>query len=226
VIIPLLDERASIDALLRSLAAFRAPWPAEIVFVDGGSTDGTVEAIAARALPAARTLVLPRGSGLAAAWRAGLAAAEGSVRVTMDGDGAHAIEDAIPLVEAVLAGADLVIARRYGPRGSGMPGRTPADRAASRAAAVVWSWRHRLPLWDPLHGFRARSARLVTALADELRSVSGNVWMGHEARAALARGLVVTERPVRYGRRIAGQEHKSLALQGLHFARGLWGRAS
>src|SRR6266496_3490629 len=46
LVIPVRDEERSLESLLESIAGQTLP-PDEIVFVDGGSRDGTVEKIAA-----------------------------------------------------------------------------------------------------------------------------------------------------------------------------------
>ena len=221
IVIPALDELEGARHLLACAERWASPWPFELVFVDGGSRDGTAELLRDRRQPWLRPLWLGRGSGLAAAWRAGLDAARGRVRVTMDADGVHALGDVEPLAQAILDGADLVIARRYGPGGSGMPGRSWTARLASRAAARAFAARFGLPLHDPLHGFRARSLRAHADLRPRLASVEGNVFLGMETAWATRLGHRVTEIPVAYGRRLAGRDKKRLAREGVRFARAL-----
>jgi rSAM/selenodomain-associated transferase 2 len=80
IVIPVLDEAATIAAALAALAPWRARG-AEIVVVDGGSSDATVEA--ARSL-ADRVLAAPRGRG--AQMNAGAAIAHGDVLVFLHAD--------------------------------------------------------------------------------------------------------------------------------------------
>ena len=85
VIVTVRDERASIYALLDSLALQRRA-PDEIVVVDGGSRDGTLEALQARAgrgeLP---LVVLSRpGANISAGRNAAIAAASGPVIASTD----------------------------------------------------------------------------------------------------------------------------------------------
>ena len=77
VIIPALDEAAGIGACLRSV---RAQGPAQIVVVDGGSSDGTVAA--ARDAD----LVLTAARGRASQMNAGAARATGEVLVFLHAD--------------------------------------------------------------------------------------------------------------------------------------------
>lgn len=221
IVVPVLDELAGARRLLEEAAAWRSPWPFELVFVDGGSQDGTAELLAARDEPWVRTLSMPRGSGFAAAWRAGLAEARGDVRVTMDGDGVHALAGVERLVAALASGVDLAIACRYGAGGSGMPGRTWSARLASLAAARAFAARYRLPVRDPLHGFRARSARAYAALRPHLEALDGNVLVGWETVSAARLGLRLAEIAIPYGRRVAGADKKRLLREGLRFARVL-----
>jgi radical SAM protein with 4Fe4S-binding SPASM domain len=224
IVVPVLDELAGARRLLEEVAAWRSPWPFELLFVDGGSQDGTAELLRAREEPWVRTLSMPRGAGFAAAWRAGLAAARGEVRATMDGDGVHGLAGVERLVAAIAAGADLAVACRYGPGGSGMPGRTWSARLASLAAARAFAARYRLPVRDPLHGFRARSARAYAALRPHLEGLDGNVLVGWETVSAARLGLRLAEISIPYGRRVAGADKKRLLREGLRFARVL-GRA-
>jgi rSAM/selenodomain-associated transferase 2 len=80
VIIPVLDESAAITDALAALAAFRARG-AEVIVVDGGSRDGTLEA----ARPLADLVVTaPRGRG--SQMNAGAAAAHGDVVLFLHAD--------------------------------------------------------------------------------------------------------------------------------------------
>jgi rSAM/selenodomain-associated transferase 2 len=80
IIIPVLDEAATIADALAALAAYRARG-GEIIVVDGGSRDGTVEA--ARPL-ADRVITAPRGRG--SQMNAGAAAARGDVLLFLHAD--------------------------------------------------------------------------------------------------------------------------------------------
>jgi glycosyltransferase involved in cell wall biosynthesis len=90
VVVPLLDEEATLEPLYRELESALAPtgldW--EVVFVDDGSTDGSYRELVR--LHAAhlnvRVVRLRRNFGKAAALAAGLEVAAGEVIVTMDAD--------------------------------------------------------------------------------------------------------------------------------------------
>src|ERR1043166_9401725 len=80
IIIPVLDEAATIAEGLAELAPYRARG-AEVIVVDGGCRDGTVEA--ARVF-ADQVIAAPRGRG--SQMNAGAAVAEGDVLVFLHAD--------------------------------------------------------------------------------------------------------------------------------------------
>lgn len=225
VVVPVLNEEDGVGVILRDLARLRPAWLHELIFVDGGSVDRTLEMLERAHRTGAerwglRPALRQHGPGLASAWREGLGVATGEAVVSMDGDGAHRLKD-VPLLLESLAGADIVVASRYGRVGRGMQGRRLTERFASRAAAFAWSVRHGLSLRDPLHGFRARTSCVVHALRGALSQVQGNVWLGCELVSARNRGFRVAEVDIAYGSRLGGEENKQLPLEGVRFARAL-----
>ena len=82
VIVPALDEEARIQECLRSVLAARGSWPIELLVVDGGSKDRTVEQAAA--LPEVK--IVPSARGRARQQNAGAAAATGDVLLFLHAD--------------------------------------------------------------------------------------------------------------------------------------------
>jgi dolichyl-phosphate beta-glucosyltransferase len=116
LIVPAYNEAARLPSTLRTLQAFLAtrPWRSEIVVVDDGSTDRTVEAARAAVTPAPplRIVSLDVNRGKGAAVSRGVADARGRYIGFMDADLPYALED-IDLAMARLAdGADVVIGGR------------------------------------------------------------------------------------------------------------------
>ena len=90
VVVPLFNEEHSLDALYHEIAAVldSQPEPYEVVFVDDGSTDGSM-AVLERLHGETTNVVavhLRRNFGKAAALQAGFLEARGDVVVTMDAD--------------------------------------------------------------------------------------------------------------------------------------------
>ncbi|MDZ7315788.1 MAG: glycosyltransferase family 2 protein [candidate division KSB1 bacterium] len=90
IVIPMLNEEESIEELGRLVLATVSQLnvPAEIIFVDDGSTDGSAERVRrlCRLDPRFKMIRFRRNCGKAAALAAGFQAAQGNFVVTMDAD--------------------------------------------------------------------------------------------------------------------------------------------
>jgi glycosyltransferase involved in cell wall biosynthesis len=115
IVLPAHNEAANIAPLVAALNRVVAPLGrVEIIFVDDGSSDGTLAALRASAAgdPMVRYLSFTRNFGQQAALRAGLRNATGGAIVVMDADFEHPPELIPELVAAWRAGAKVVATRR------------------------------------------------------------------------------------------------------------------
>jgi glycosyltransferase involved in cell wall biosynthesis len=115
IVLPAHNEAANVPPMLAALKPIVAPLGrAEIIFVDDGSTDGTLAALraAAAADAAVRYVSFTRNFGHQAALRAGLRAATGRAVIVMDADFEHPPELIPDLVAAWQSGAKIVATAR------------------------------------------------------------------------------------------------------------------
>jgi dolichol-phosphate mannosyltransferase len=143
VVIPCHDEIDALPALfaaLRELPRLLSPSFPEVVLVDDGSTDGTVHALqdfASNVFFPCKVLGLSPCRGIGNAMREAAALVAGEVVVTYDADRPYPLEDALRLVGAVAAGADVATASPY--VAGGGAGGVPAGRLAlSRLASLLY----------------------------------------------------------------------------------------
>ncbi len=86
VVIPVMNERENIAPMLDVLHNALTGLVYELIFVDDGSTDDTVDELLRLSNPNVRLLVFSRNYGQTSAMAAGIEAARGEFIVTMDGD--------------------------------------------------------------------------------------------------------------------------------------------
>jgi glycosyltransferase involved in cell wall biosynthesis len=110
VVVPLFNEEENVPILQAELTAALSGLDYEIIFVDDGSTDGTVRKIAPD--PRVRPVQFERNAGQSAAMYAGLNSARGSVAVLIDGDLQNDPADIPRLLAEIERGADLVCGYR------------------------------------------------------------------------------------------------------------------
>jgi glycosyltransferase involved in cell wall biosynthesis len=112
VVIPVYNERESLGNLLREVEHACADtgrrW--EVIFVDDGSTDGSTEVLEklARERRTVRLVQLRRNFGKSSALRAGFDETQGTVVVTLDGDGQDDPAEIPALVAKLDEGYDVV----------------------------------------------------------------------------------------------------------------------
>jgi dolichol-phosphate mannosyltransferase len=115
IVLPAHNEAANIAPMIAALKTVLTPLGrAEIIFVDDGSSDGTVATLRAIATsdPVVRYVSFTRNFGQQAALRAGLRHAAGRVIVIMDADFEHPPELIPDLVAAWRNGAKIVATAR------------------------------------------------------------------------------------------------------------------
>lgn len=106
LIIPTLNE---IDGVKAVMPKIQKSWCDEIVIIDGGSKDGTVEWLRENGW----TVLIQEQKGLGHGYRQALKATTGDVIITFSPDG-NSIPELIPaLIEEMKKGYDMVIASRY-----------------------------------------------------------------------------------------------------------------
>jgi dolichol-phosphate mannosyltransferase len=152
IIIPCYNEVDNIPKLEREfvpvLAELAKSRSVEVIFVDDGCTDGTVEALQAAFGHETRWPVRierhGRNRGLGAAIRTGLAAAQGDSVITPDSDGTYKFTEIPALLTLLTPGVDIVTASPYHPRGgvAGVPAyRLVLSRGSSLLYRLLVSWR-------------------------------------------------------------------------------------
>ena len=155
IILATLNEAANLPKLLREIEVFcKAPY--EIVIVDDGSTDGTLEQINSWSYfhNNVQPILNSASRGLLNAQLQGLTHASGHFAIVMDSDLQHPPSLIPSIYKNLRAGEDLVIASRYVPGGSAGD-RKPVRGVISRGA--TWLSHFLLPqtrgVSDPLSGY-------------------------------------------------------------------------
>src|SRR5438309_9875862 len=149
LVIPVYNERDNLPVLVeeigRALAGRGGGEPYEIVAVDDGSTDGSLDVLKAlkREHPEIHIVAFAANAGQTAAFAAGFGAARGRVIVTLDADLQNDPAD-VPVLVAELerSGAAAVVGYRVDPRDSGW------KRLQSRIANGVRNRVHRATIRD------------------------------------------------------------------------------
>lgn len=112
IVIPLYNEEKTVPLLLQALSKLVELLPnLEIIFVNDGSTDATVEKLSMASF-AATVISLSRNFGHQAALLAGLETAKGEIVITMDGDLQHPPDLILKMLEAHKQGVDIVLTQR------------------------------------------------------------------------------------------------------------------
>jgi glycosyltransferase involved in cell wall biosynthesis len=116
IVIPVFNEATNVEPLCKRLRCVleTLPYRVEVIFVNDGSTDATLESVrnAAANWPIVRAVDLSRRFGKEAALTCGLSEACGRAVISMDGDLQHPPETIPQLVERWREGFEMVFARR------------------------------------------------------------------------------------------------------------------
>ena len=204
LLIPTLNERDGLEAILPQIDP---RWAEDILFVDGGYTDGSLEVI--RRWGHGR-LLIQKLPGLFNAYREVLPAISSDIVVTFSPDG-NSLAEAIPaLIEKVREGYDMVIASRYLP-GAGSQDDDPVTAFGN------WMFTHAINLifggryTDSLVILRAYRRKLIPALEMETRAWDLEPQL---AIRCAVHGKRVAEIPAKEPRRIGGKRKLSVLLNG------------
>ena len=116
VVVPVFNERNTICEILQRITA--VPVDTEIIVVDDGSTDGTVQILkeleTKKAFPKARYILAERNRGKGSALRTGVTAARGDIVIIQDADLEYDPAQYPVLLEPILSGrADVVYGSRF-----------------------------------------------------------------------------------------------------------------
>ena len=204
IILLTLNEVEGLRALYDRIpvATFR-----ETIAVDGGSTDGTVEFLTERGIPVVRQPI--RGRGVAFRVAADTAAAERLIFYSPDGN--EDPGDIERLDDLLLSGADLAIARRFGPGavneedGESLRLRARVNDTLSRVANGLFrSGGERV--YDTINGFRALRREALLDLSTTVKRFPIEFQI---TIRAMQRGWRIAELPTKEGSRIGGERKAS-----------------
>ena len=204
VVVPLYNEQDNVARLCAATheALARMPRTYELVLVDDGSSDGTVDVAAtiARSDPRVRLVVLARNSGQTAAMAAGMAHARGKYLVTMDGDLQNDPRDIPLLVDTLEEDYDLVAGWRMKRQDKLITRKIPS-RVANWLIGKITG----IPIRDngcSLKAYRASVMRHVPLYSEMHRFIP--------AMSSIA-GARIVEVPVRHHARQFGQSKYGLS---------------
>lgn len=210
IVIPAYNEERFIGTLLeRILAVDLTPFglDQEIIVVDDGSRDRTVEI--ASAVPGIRVHRMPVNGGKGKAVRAGIGLATGELLIIQDADLEYDPRDYIPMVQAMQAGrGDVIYGSRYLGRGR-HPNQSWAAYLGGRSLSLVALVFTGCFLTDTVTAYKLFRRVDLAALPLE----TSGFELDHEITARLvARGHRIVEVPIAYDPR-SREEGKKIGMK-------------
>ncbi len=204
IVVPLFNEEENIPLLHAAVRdALTSEWSWELVLVDDGSSDHTVEIAleAAARDPRIRVVQLSRNYGQTLAMQAGFDQARGQVVVSMDGDLQNDPRDIPRLVAMLESGYDLVAGYRERRQDRLISRKIPSFVANRMIRAITG-----VDIRDngcSLKAYRRETLRRMHLYSDMHRFLP--------ALAAATAGARITEIPVRHHARRFGQSKYGLS---------------
>jgi dolichol-phosphate mannosyltransferase len=212
LVVPTLNEAGNIDKVLNEItnALSATEYEYEIVVVDDGSTDGTLEKVRGWTRQDSRIRLLSRAGerGLAGAVLYGWSHTQANLLGVIDADLQHPPELLPKLLQAAEQ-ADIAIASRYA-QNDGTKGWNPLRAAVSRLstlAAEPLISKKNLRVTDPMSGFFAIHRRCIERIAFQTTGFKLLLEI-------LVRGRIQTVREIAYkfGLRKAGRSKASASV--------------
>lgn len=205
VIIPVLNERENVGPLLQDMSIALAGVEWEAVFVDDGSTDGTIDLLEGLALHDQRVRLVRRigRRGLSSAVVEGFLATVAPVVAVIDGDRQHD-ESLLPEMHEAIAkrGFEMAVGTRYA--GGGSVGEWDAARVRiSKFATGLAGLVMKSPLSDPMSGFFAMRRETFIGLVPMLSKTGYKILL--DIVASSKGPLRLVELPYEFRTRTAGE---------------------
>ena len=212
VVIPTMNERDNVGRLVERLAIALAGVEWEAIFVDDGSTDGTVDAVMRLARTDRRVRLISRFGrrGLSSAVIEGMLSSTAPVVAVIDADLQHDERILPQLFRAVEGGeCDLAVGSRYaagGSIGDWSASRARISLSATRLAELIT----KTPLSDPMSGFFALRHSALFAAAPYLTGTGYKILLDVVASSRVP--LRVVEIPYCFKPRSAGTSKLDLRV--------------
>jgi dolichol-phosphate mannosyltransferase len=212
LVIPTLNERDNVEPMLARLAVALVGIRWEAVFVDDGSTDGTLDLLRRIACQTPHVRLVQRlgRSGLSTAIVEGMMATAAPVVGVIDGDMQHD-EAILPELWRLVTSqeADVAIGSRY-VDGGGTGGWSASRLRASRMATWLGNRVIGTASTDPMSGFFVIRRDLIVELQPRLSGIGFKLLI--DLLASSQRPLLVREVPYVFRSRIAGDSKMGSAV--------------
>jgi glycosyltransferase involved in cell wall biosynthesis len=199
IVIPAYNESSRIPATLESVVScIRAcGWDAEVLVVDDGSTDATVQVVREFALTAPEVQLLqnPGNRGKGYSVRNGMLQARGEVLLFTDADLSAPIEEAERLFAAIRGGAEIAIGSRWLERDRQTQRQPLYRQFFGRCFNLVIRAVMGLPFADTQCGFKAFT-RTAAQTVFQLQTIERWGFDPEILFIALKRGFWIIEVPV------------------------------